>query len=91
VLLRDHAERAARPSWARRPSTIPTAQAVATSFMRLTRPASGSSPTVLDAIASKIGCARSRGVAGSGREHDETAQFGRLPGADHGTVHERDP
>jgi len=43
---------------------MPTVQAFATSFMRLTRPASGSSLTVFDPIASKIGCARSRASPG---------------------------
>ena len=84
-------ERATRLSWARRLSVRPTAQAFTTSFMRFARPASGSSLTVFDPIASKIGCARSRASAGTGREHHEPAVLGRLPGADHGRVHKRDP
>jgi hypothetical protein len=58
--LREDAQRAARLSWARRLSTIPTVQAVATSFLRLAPAASSSSLTVFDPMASKIGCARSR-------------------------------
>jgi hypothetical protein len=60
ALLREHAQRAARLSCERKVSASATVQALATSFMRLARPASGSSLTVFNPIASKIGCARSR-------------------------------
>jgi hypothetical protein len=59
ALLRDHVQRAARLSWQRKVSTSPTVQALTTSFVRFAPRASGSSLTVLDPIASKIGCARS--------------------------------
>jgi hypothetical protein len=62
ALLREHAQRAARLSWERRLSASATVQALATSFMRLTPPASGASLTVFVPIASKTGCARSRAL-----------------------------
>src|SRR3954447_12757773 len=91
ALLRESAQRAARLSRARRLSASATVQAFATSFMRLARPTSGFEPDRLQPDRVKYWLCPVEGVAWSGREHDEPTLRGRLPGAEHGTVHERDP
>jgi hypothetical protein len=59
--------------------------------MRRALAVSGSSPTVFNPIALKIGCAQSRASAGPDASKQADPAWPVSPGADHGTIHEHDP